>query len=149
MISIIDSPLVGYDEALALINRPDVTCGMVRDGQEDYPPTLPRWDEAESYITKYGGWYFLPVNNTIHEAHLFYTREARGLPAFEHSRHVFQDMSRKTGRIVGQIAIRNRLACRFVEKLGCRLVDLKTGDFWIGDKKTDLGLFVYEFEKVC
>ena len=143
----LDWSLADYDQAVSLINRPDVVSGMVREGSEDYPPQLPCWESAKSYITNSGGWYFLPLADRIYEAHVFYLKAARGRLAFEHSRRVFQDMSHKADRLIGQIAIENCLACRFVERLGCRLVDLKTGDYWIGNRKTDLGLFVYEFEK--
>lgn len=144
----IDLPLVGFDQANELINSPELVSGMVREGQEDYPALLPNWDIAESYITPYGGWYFIPVKNRIHEAHVFYLKSARGKWAMRHSESVFRDMSRKSDKLIGQIGLANRLACRFVERLGCSLVARKTGDYWISDTKTDLGLYVYEFKKV-
>lgn len=149
MISIQDWSLADYDQALELIHSPDVVSGMVRVGADDYPPELPNWDRSISYLTPMGGWYFEPVKNRIHQAHVLYRKEVRGEPALEHSRAVFEDMKRHTDRIIGEIGLNNRLACRFVECLGCRLVGRKTGDYWIGDQKTDLGLYVYEFKKSC
>lgn len=137
--------LADYNQALDLIRHPDVVSGMVRDGQDDYEPTLPYWEESISYLTPLGGWYFIPVKNRIHEAHVLYRKEMRGPEAYEHSRWVLEDMARYSDRILGSIGIENRAACRFVERLGCSLVGRKTGDYWIGDKRTDLGLYVYGF----
>lgn len=144
-----DWPLADYNQALSLIRHPDVTFGMVREGAEDCEPELPLWNESISYLTPMGGWYFIPVKNRIHQAHVLYRKEMRGPEAYEHSLWVFDQMSQHSSMIIGEIGLRNRLACQFVERLGCRLVNRKTGDYWIGDKRTDLGLYVYEFKENC
>lgn len=129
-----------------LINHPSVVSGMYREGEEDYRASIP--EGSISYLTELGGWIFTKIKPRVYDGHLLYLPEARGLFARNHSRWVFSQMSRISDKIQGEIALENKAACKFVEKLGCQLVTRKTGNYWIGNKKTDLGLYEYEFKEI-
>lgn len=141
-------PLLSREEAEAVARKPECVAGMVREGVDDRAPTLERWDESISYITTFGGWYFVPIKGRVYEAHFFYTKDSWGKLAVEHSRAVLHDISDRVDTLLGQIAKENRHALRFVRSLNGIVVDTLKGDFWLGDKKTDIEVIRYECKKI-
>lgn len=119
---------------------PSVRAGSWREGPE--PETFEGVEEGlfsdgvRHFVTSKGGWIIMPDG----DAHLFYLPEGRGRFAYNHSLYV---LSLLDDKIHGEIALKNRAACRFVESLGCQLITRKTGNYWIGNEKTDLGLYEY------
>jgi hypothetical protein len=120
---------------------------MWREGEEDAEAQLP--EGGVYFLERFGGWVFYPVSDRVYDAHVLYLPHVRGKKAFEHSKWVFSQMSKISDKIQGEIAVKNKAACRFVEKLGCQLVARKTGNYWIGKERTDLGLYEYEFKEIC
>ena len=130
-------------QILSIISDPSVMRGMFREGKAPVKAFYP--EKCTMFMTDNGGWGFYPLADGSYGAHIAYLPAGRGKEARDHSEWVLSQMSELCDKIQGYIALSNRAACRFVEKLGFRLETRKTGDYWIGDKKTDLGLYVYEF----
>lgn len=119
---------------------------MVREGKDEARAEIP--PNSVIYIESFGGWLFIPISEKVWEAHLLYKKGFRGKFALEHSKNVFESIKNKCDTIVGEIGLINRHACRFVEKLGCELIEVKRGDYYIDDRPTDIGVYRYEFKEI-
>ena len=97
-------------------------------------------------MTDHGGWAFIPRDLGVYECHFGYNRRGLRSFAFNHSEQCFFSMKILGAvKLVGLVAAENKLAKRFLEKLGCKKIARKDGPFKFAGLDTNLEVYEHGF----
>jgi len=95
-------------------------------------------------MTNKGGWCFIPQEIDVYRCHFGYNKSGLGEHALNHSKQCFENMRTLNAKIlIGHVASKNKLALKFLKKLGCESIDRIIGDYSIYGQKTDLEVIIW------
>ncbi len=103
---------------------------------------------AEGYwfLCEGGGWCFIHEGDDVYSCHFAYLPSSLGIKSARHTLEALKFIESKGAkRLVGWIALEAKETTNFLSKLNFKMTQQKSGDFWVNDKKTKLGLYNYEF----
>lgn len=126
-----------------VINDPQILKGSFVANNKTPVLDMERFGKKTIWMmTNKGGWAFIPCNIGVYECHFGYNRKGLGQFALDHSKECFHNMENLGAvKLLGIVASQNKLAKRFLEKLGCVSVRKEKGNYKFSDKKTDLEVY--------
>ncbi len=135
------------DLAYKIFNHEYVLNRSWTSGQEKKLPDLD-FSEVDGYwfLCEGGGWCFIDQGNDVYSCHFGYLPNHLGRKSAKHTLEALEFIRSKGAKtLLGWIALEAKETTNFLNKLNFKLLQRKSGDFWINDKKTELGLYNYEF----
>lgn len=117
-----------------------------RSGKNKVKPQLNLEDKKGYwFLCDYGGWCFIDEGNGVFSCHFGYLPKGLRKTSVKHTKEALEFIKSKGGKLlVGWIALEAKETVNFLNKLNFQMKQRKSGDFWVNDKKTDLGLYNYE-----
>jgi len=105
-------------------------------------------DDANGYwfLCDGGGWCFINQGDDVYSCHFGYLPNHLGRKSVKHTLEALRFIESKGAkRLVGWIALEAKETTNFLNKLNFKMTQQKSGDFWLNDKRTKIGLYNYEF----
>lgn len=111
---------------------------------------LPNFDfssvDGYWFLCEGGGWCFIDQGNGVYSCHFGYIPTSLGIKSLRHTLEALKFIKSKGAKsLIGWVAIEAKETTNFLTKLNFKMTQQKSGDFWLNDKQTKLGLYNYEF----